>query len=115
MGQPTTSGSGNGGDVDSKLDSLISRIQSLSSEGGAERPKQQPRPAAGANPVATPPPRPAGVPKPAPAAQRPGPPPQPGPPRQAPASPGGQCSGIRHHQDRRSFSAANRRSERSGG
>lgn len=87
MGQPTTSGSGNGGDVDSKLDSLISRIQSLSSEGGAERPKQQPRPAAGANPVATPPPRPAGVPKPAPAAQRPGPPPQPGPPRQAPASP----------------------------
>lgn len=46
MSQPTdTSGSGN---VDSKLDSLLSRIQSLSDEAQGERPKQQPRPAAGA-------------------------------------------------------------------
>jgi hypothetical protein len=51
MSQSTnTSGSGN---VDSKLDMLISRIQSLSEE-TAERPKQQPRPATGANPVARP-------------------------------------------------------------
>lgn len=60
MSQPPSNAPANG-DVDSKLDSLISRIQSLSGEGKAERPKQQPRPAAGATPVSTRPaqPRPA--------------------------------------------------------
>ena len=62
MNEPSTAG--NGDDVDSKLDSLISRIQSLSND--AERPKQQPRPAAGANPM-TRPQRPAPAPGNAPA------------------------------------------------
>ncbi len=86
MSQPSTSASGNGGDVDSKLDSLISRIQSLSGEGDAERPKQQPRPAAGANPVATPPQqRSPAAQQQTPPAQRPAPSPQ---QRPAPAAPG---------------------------
>ncbi|MEM0924566.1 MAG: AAA family ATPase [Planctomycetota bacterium] len=46
MSQPTEM-PGNG-DVDSKLDSLLSRIQSLSGQEQEERPKQQPRPATGA-------------------------------------------------------------------
>lgn len=57
MNEPSTAGSGD--DVDSKLDSLISRIESLSND--AERPKQQPRLAAGANPM-TRPQRPAAAP-----------------------------------------------------
>ncbi|MFK8114641.1 MAG: AAA family ATPase [Rubripirellula sp.] len=59
MSQPAnTSGTGN---VDDKLDMLISRIQSLSGEEDpAQRPKQQPRPAAApANPVRPAPPAPA--------------------------------------------------------
>lgn len=66
------------GDVDSKLDMLISRIQSLSGD-EAERPKQQPRLATGAN---QPPPAPAeqGVPTPAPPVQQPSTPAQ-APPR----------------------------------
>ncbi len=51
MSQPTdTPGSG---DVDSKLDSLISRIQSLSGDAQDDRPRQQPRPASGVQPSAT--------------------------------------------------------------
>lgn len=56
----SATGSGNHGEIDSKLDMLISRIQSLggSGEGASDeaeiqaRPKQQPRPAAGVTPVA---------------------------------------------------------------
>ena len=51
MNESSTSGAG--GDVDSKLDSLIMRIQAFGGE--AERPKQQPRPAAGTNPISRPP------------------------------------------------------------
>lgn len=87
MSQPSASTTGNGGDVDSKLDSLISRIQSLSGEDGAERPKQQPRPAAGATPIAGPPqPRPAAAPQQASPTQRPAQPRQ-GPAQQPPGSP----------------------------
>ena len=88
MSQPSTSASGNG-DVDSKLDSLISRIQSLSGEAAGERPKQQPRPAAGVNPVATSPQqRPAAVQQQAPGVQRPAQPQQrPAQPQQRPAQP----------------------------
>ncbi len=86
MSQASTNASANGGDVDSKLDSLISRIQSLSGEGDAQRPKQQPRPAAGANPVAARPTQPPSPPaRPAPVAP-PGPAP-PSPPQPA-ARPG---------------------------
>lgn len=42
--------SGNENNVDSKLDALISRIQSLSSEEETQRPKQQPRLASGGSP-----------------------------------------------------------------
>lgn len=48
MTQTPASGSEN--DVDSKLDSLISRIQSLSGDVESQRPKQQPRLASGASP-----------------------------------------------------------------
>ena len=93
MSQPSTNAPGNGGDVDSKLDSLISRIQSLSGEAEVQRPKQQPRPAAGASPVAARPPRQhpqaAGAPT-APAARPPraAPPTQVSHPQPGPAFPG---------------------------
>ena len=52
MTQSSASGSEN--DVDRKLDSLISRIQSLSGNDEAQRPKQQPRLASGSAPGAAP-------------------------------------------------------------
>ena len=94
MSQQSTSASNND-EVDSKLDSLISRIQSLSGEGEEDRPKQQPRPAAAANPSASAPasggPAPAKPPQQRPAAGQPtakqGPAKQ-GPAKQGPAKQG---------------------------
>ncbi|MGI9474123.1 MAG: AAA family ATPase [Rubripirellula sp.] len=82
MNEPSTTN--NGDDVDSKLDSLISRIQSLSNEDA--RPKQQPRPAAGATPMTRPQQRPAAAPGAGPASAAPAVPGAP-PVGQAPAGP----------------------------
>ncbi len=94
----SSSGSETVGDVDSKLDMLISRIQSLGSGEQAaadpvpeQRPRHQPRVAAGATPVAIPPQptgQPAGpeqLPRPV---QAPHPVQRPGNPAQRPGNPG---------------------------
>ena len=76
------------GDVDSKLDALLSRIQSLSGDEAssgsppAERPKQQPRRAAPAGPQGGPPSGPQGGP---PSGPQGGPPPGPAPAARRPA------------------------------